>query len=134
MELLSHAILVTLRRSRRADMRLLGNRAVLSVEQDGIDGSMIVNGSTEKVVAKTEQNGDVVVGLFNTTSRPEVISTTASAIGLPGGDHYLLANLWTHKVAESGSTISASVPAHGVAFYRVKADSLRTPPGTAVTR
>jgi alpha-galactosidase len=81
---------------------------------------MIVNGSTEKVVAKTEQNGDVVAGLFNTTSRPAVISTTASAIGLPGGGHYLLANLWTHKVAGSGSTISASVPAHGVAFYRIR--------------
>jgi hypothetical protein len=104
----------------RADLRLLGNRAVLSVEQDGIDASMIVNSSTEKVVAKTEQNGDVVVGLFNTTSRPAVLSTTASAIGLPGGGHYLLANLWAHKVAESGSTISASVPAHGVAFYRVR--------------
>jgi Alpha galactosidase C-terminal beta sandwich domain len=104
----------------RADMRLLANRAVLSVEQDGIDASMIVNGSTGKVVAKTERNGDVVVGLFNTTSRPAVLSTTASAIGLPGGGHYLLANLWTHKVTESGSTISATVPAHGVAYYRLR--------------
>ena len=69
-------------------MRLLKNRAVLSVEQDGIDASMIVNGSTEKVIAKTERNGDVAVGLFNTTSKAEVISTTASAIGLPASGRY----------------------------------------------
>jgi hypothetical protein len=47
------------------DLRLLMNRAVLSVDQDGVDASMIVNQSTEKVVAKTEQDGDVAVGLFN---------------------------------------------------------------------
>jgi Alpha galactosidase C-terminal beta sandwich domain/Alpha galactosidase A len=102
-----------------ADMRLLRNRAVLSVEQDGIDASMIVNKSTEKVVAKTERNGDVAVGLFNTTTQPEVISTTTSAIGLPASRHYLRANLWTHGLAVTGSTIRASVPPHGVAFYRL---------------
>ena len=104
----------------RADLRLLMNRAVLSVEQDGIDASMIVNNTTEKVIAKTERSGDVVVGLFNPTTKPEVISTTASAIGLPAGGHYRLANLWTHQVTGSGATISAKVPAHGVVLYQVK--------------
>jgi alpha-galactosidase len=95
------------------------NRAVLSVDQDGIDASMIVNKTTEKVVAKTEHNGDVAVGLFNTTTKPEVISTTAAAIGLPAGGRYQLANLWTHAVTKTGSTIRATVPPHGVAFYQV---------------
>jgi hypothetical protein len=103
------------------DLRLLQNQAVLSVDQDGVDASMIVNGSTEQVVAKTEHGGDVVVGLFNTTTQSEVISTTASAIGLPASSHYLLDNLWAHSIAKSGSTISATVPAHGVAFFRVRA-------------
>jgi hypothetical protein len=103
----------------RADLRLLMNRAVLSVEQDGIDASMIVNNTTEKVIAKTERSGDVVVGLFNPTTKPEVISTTASAIGLPGSAHYQLSNLWTHRNTHSGSTISATVPSQGVAFYQV---------------
>jgi hypothetical protein len=100
------------------DLRLLKNRAVLSVDQDGLDASMIVNGSTEKVVAKTEQDGDVAVGLFNTTSAPEKISVAASAIGLRPARHYLLNNLWTHRVTENGSTISATVPPHGVALYQ----------------
>jgi hypothetical protein len=104
-----------------ADVRLLMNRAVLSVEQDGIDASMIVNSTTEKVVAKTERSGDVVVGLFNPTTKAEVVSTTASAIGLPGSAHYQLSNLWTHQITHSGSTISATVPSQGVAFYQVSA-------------
>ena len=83
-----------------ADMRLLMNRAVLSVEQDGIDASMIVNSTTEKVVAKTVRSGDVVVGLFNPTTKAEVVSTTASAIGLPGSGHYQLSNLWTHQITQ----------------------------------
>jgi hypothetical protein len=103
----------------RADLRLLMNRAVLSVEQDGIDASMIVNNTTEKVIAKTERSGDVVVGLFNPTTKPEVISTTASAIGLPGSARYQLSNLWTHRDTRSGSTITATVPPNGVAFYQV---------------
>jgi len=103
-----------------ADVRLLMNRAVLSVEQDGIDASLVTNGATDKVVAKTEPGGDVAVGLFNTTPKPETVSTTASAIGLPASSRYQLTNLWTHGVTGSGSTISASVPPHGVAFYQVK--------------
>jgi hypothetical protein len=102
------------------DLRLLTNRAVLSVDQDGIDASMIVNEATEKVVAKTEHDGDVVVGLFNTTTHSEVISTTASAIGLPASKHYLLDNLWTHTITRSGTTISSPVPPHGVILYRVR--------------
>ena len=104
----------------RPDLNLLENRAVLAVEQDGIDGSMITNGHTAKVIAKTERNGDVVVGLFNTTAKPELISTKASAIGLPASGRYQPVNLWTHKVTHSGATISARVPPHGVVFYRVR--------------
>ena len=110
---------VNLTRLCRPDLKLLENRAVLSVEQDGIDASMITNGHTAKVVAKTERNGDVVVGLFNTTAKAEVISTKAFAIGLPGGGHYRVTNLWTHRVTSSGTTISANVPPNGVAFYRI---------------
>ncbi len=62
-----------------------------------------MNTATAQVFAKTEQNGDVVVGLFNTTSAPEVISTTAAAVGLPSSDAYLLNNLWTHHATESGA-------------------------------
>jgi hypothetical protein len=105
------------------DLGLLKNRSVLAVDQDGIDASMISSTSTDEVVAKTVQTGDVVVGLFNTTDQKETVSTTASAIGLPGGGRYTLTNLWTHQTSTSGSTISATVEPHGVTLYQVKTAS-----------
>ncbi len=62
------------------DLALLKNRSVIAVDQDSIDASRLVNGSTEQIFAKTEQNGDVVAGLFNTASTPQVISTSAATL------------------------------------------------------
>jgi len=103
----------------RADLGLLLNRSVIAVDQDGIDASRLVNTGTEQVFAKTEKNGDVVAGLFNTSGSSEVISTTASALGLASGPSYVLNNLWTHQSTESAGTISADVPSHGVALLRI---------------
>ena len=101
------------------DLALLKNRAVIAVDQDGIDASRLVNTATSQIFAKKEKNGDVVVGLFNTSSQPEAISTTAAALGMPSGTDYLLDNLWTSHQTETTGAISAEVPSHGVALYRV---------------
>jgi hypothetical protein len=103
----------------RADLGLLRNRSVIAVDQDGIDASRLVSTGTEQVFAKTETNGDVVAGLFNTSDSPEVIATTASALGLGASPGYLLNNLWTHQSTESAGTITADVPSDGVALLRV---------------
>ncbi|HEY1915640.1 MAG TPA: glycoside hydrolase family 27 protein [Streptosporangiaceae bacterium] len=102
------------------DLKLLDNKAVLAVDQDGIDSSVISSGATDQVIAKTEPNGDVAVGLFNTGGTAETVSTTAGAIGMTGATSYSLTNLWTNKVTSSGSTISATVPPRGVVLYQVQ--------------
>ena len=116
------------------DLKYLTNRAVLSVDQDSIDASRIVNTPAAQVFAKTEKNGDVVVGLFNTTTEPEVVSTTASAVGLPASNAYLLNDLWRHSASETGGTIAADVAPHGVALLRIIPDQLPllTPPSTSI--
>ena len=101
------------------DLALLKNRSVISVDQDSIDASRIADTATEQTFAKTEKNGDVVVGLFNTSGASENVSTSASALGLKPGTDYLLDNLWTHQRTETTGTISAQVPSHGVALFRV---------------
>ena len=101
------------------DLKYLTNRAVLSVDQDSIDASRIASTSTTQTFAKTEKNGDVVVGLFNTGSQSQVVSTTAAAVGLPAAGAYQLNNLWTHHLTESGPAISADVASHGVALFRI---------------
>ena len=101
------------------DLSLLLNRSVIAVDQDGIDASRLADTGTEQVFAKTEKNGTVVAGLFNTSGSSEVISTTASALGLGSSPDYLLNNLWTHQSTESTGTISADVPSHGVALLSI---------------
>jgi hypothetical protein len=102
------------------DLGLLKNRDVLAVDQDSIDASRIVNSGGQQIFAKTEPNGDAIVGLFNTNANPQTIATSASALGLPGGfTGYNVKDLWTHQSTETAGVIGASVPAHGVALYRV---------------
>jgi hypothetical protein len=122
------------------DLSLLTNSSVIGVDQDSIDASRIaVAGSPgskagDQVFAKVEHNGDAIVGLFNTTTKlsssPVAISTTAAAIGLPADPNgYQVEDLWggqsvvaggqaTFDVSSAGA-IKATVPAEGVALYRV---------------
>jgi alpha galactosidase A-like protein/alpha galactosidase C-like protein/alpha-galactosidase-like CBM13-containing protein/alpha-galactosidase-like protein len=119
------------------DLSYLTNRSVLSVDQDSIDASRVADSSTAQVFAKPEKSGDVVVGLFNTSSQSEVVSTTAAAVGLPASSAYLLNDLWRHRLSESGPAIAADVPAHGVALLRVRpitqAAAGLVPPSTTLT-
>jgi hypothetical protein len=122
------------------DYRLITNRQVIGVDQDAIDASRIAvvgkpgPGAGDQVFAKVERRGDAVVGLFNTTttvsSKPVMISTTAAAIGLPPDPHgYLVLDLWGPQSVVAGGArvfrisaaglIEATVPAEGVALYRV---------------
>jgi hypothetical protein len=121
------------------DLKMLTNRQVIGVDQDSIDASRVANVGTpgpaagSQVFAKRERSGDAVVGLFNTTttlsSAPSTISTTAAAIGLPADPHgYLVQDLWGQQSVAAGGTtfrissagrIQATVPAEGVALFRV---------------
>lgn len=124
----------------RRDLSLLTNRQVIEVDQDAIDASRIADAGRpgraagHQVFAKVEGGRDAIVGLFNTTTKlssdPVTITTTAAAIGLPADPRgYLVEDLWgshsvvvgslrTFRISAAG-VISATVPAEGVALYRV---------------
>ncbi|MGB6453078.1 MAG: glycoside hydrolase family 27 protein [Streptosporangiaceae bacterium] len=124
----------------RTDFSLLTNRQVIRVDQDAIDASQVAVSGTPgdsagyQVYSKIESRGDAVVGLFNTdtdtTTAPVTIATTAAALGLPADPHgYLVQDLWGRDSVVAGSraifrisaagNLSASVPAEGVALYRI---------------
>jgi hypothetical protein len=110
----------------RTDLSLLTNRSVLSVDQDAIDATRIATSASSQVFGKRENPNTAVVGLFNTSATPGIVSTTAAALGLPAGTSYTLDDLWAHQKTETAGTISANVPSHGVALYRVTVN--RWPP------
>jgi hypothetical protein len=103
----------------KQDLALLKNRAVIAVDQDGIDASRLADTATDQIFAKTEKSGDVDAGLFNTSGSTETITTSAASLGLPAGTGYLLDNLWTGQRTETAGTISEVVPSDGVALLRV---------------
>lgn len=102
------------------DLTYLKNTAVIAVDQDGIAAKRVVFGDDQEVFAKTEANGDVVVGLFNLGDEPQNISVAASVIGLPEDkDGYSLKNLWSGKASRATGRIDATVAPHGVVLYRI---------------
>jgi hypothetical protein len=99
----------------------LKNIAVLAVDQDSIAAKRVVMTGDHQVFAKTETNGDAIVGLFNTGKKAETVSVQASAVGLRESERgYSIQDLWTGKTNKTGRDISAVVPPHGVVLYRVK--------------
>ena len=104
------------------DLQYLKNTAVLAVDQDAIAAKRILNAGSRQIFAKTEPNGDAIIGLFNTGEKAEEVAVAAHASGLPeSGDGYTVKNLWTGKTEKTMSIIGAIVPAHGVVLYRVRA-------------
>ncbi|GAA1600854.1 NPCBM/NEW2 domain-containing protein [Kribbella sancticallisti] len=75
-------------------------------------------GTTETWVKRLADGGRAVV-LLNRGDSAKTLTTTASAVGLQG-DRFTLKNAWTNAVTESAGTISAAVPAHGTALFRVQ--------------
>jgi hypothetical protein len=110
------------------DRTYLLNRSVISVDQDGVDARRVSDSPSSQVFAKTEHDGDVVVGLFNTSDTPEVVSTTAKAVGVATKGAYEMNNLWTHhSVSSSSPTIATEVPPDGVALLRISRVTTRQP-------
>ncbi|MDT0347433.1 glycoside hydrolase family 27 protein [Streptomyces litchfieldiae] len=99
---------------------ILRNPRLLAVNQDalGAGGRRVRDDGNIEVFAKPLSDGSVAVGLFNRGSSTTTITATAAQIGLSGGS-FTLTDLWTGATSTSGGQISASVPAHGVAVYRV---------------
>jgi Alpha galactosidase A/Alpha galactosidase C-terminal beta sandwich domain len=112
----------------RTDLAMLENRAVIAVDQDGIDASRVTKAANSQIFAKTETNGAVVVGLFNTSDRSRTLSLKATTLGLARAKNYEVVNLWSQQAVvwrntasgAPGPPIDAHVPAHGVALLRVR--------------
>ncbi|MDH6128078.1 alpha-galactosidase [Kitasatospora sp. GP82] len=114
------------------DLGVYLNKDVIAVDQDrlGRQGTPVSTGNGLDVLARPLAGGDVAVALFNETSAPAAISTTATAVGLPASSTgYTLDDLWAHTTSTStDGTISATVPAGGTVLYRVAARPLTTSP------
>jgi alpha-galactosidase len=104
-----------------AALAIYENARVIAVDQDplGAQAVPISRANGLWVLTKRLLGGDRAVVLFNSTETAATVATTARAAGLPARPAYRLEDLWSDSVTETGGAISAFVPAHGVAMYRV---------------
>ena len=121
------------------ELGIYENPNVIAVDQDplGRPGVPISRANGLWVLTKQLSSGGRSVVLFNSTNTAAAISTTATAVGLPNGRIYRLANLWTNAVSQTSGAISAFVPGHGVAMFTVTAVGKRhlpdVPPHTVLS-
>lgn len=122
-----------------AELSIYENRGVIAIDQDplGQQGIPIAHANGLWVLTKPLQAGDRAIVLFNSTSGPATVATTAAAAGLPPGRAYRLRDLWSDQVSESGGRVSAFLAPHAAAMFRVsvipRASSADLPPHTTLS-
>ncbi|MEU3983789.1 NPCBM/NEW2 domain-containing protein [Streptomyces sp. NPDC026672] len=109
-----------IRKLSKTSLDILSDRDVVAIDQDpaGVQAVRVGPAGTTETWVKRLANGDRAVVLLNRGDSPATLTTKASSVGL-SGDRFTLKNAWTNKVTESAGTISAAVPAHGAALFRV---------------
>jgi alpha-galactosidase len=116
-----------------ATRTILTNPRLVAINQDtlGLQARQVSFDGTRRVLAKPLANGDVAVALFNQGGGTTTISTTAAAVGR-SGTSFTLVDAWTGATSGTSGTISASVPAHGTAVYRLSGGSVQQPTATTL--
>ncbi|MFI5731787.1 NPCBM/NEW2 domain-containing protein [Kribbella sp. NPDC051587] len=99
---------------------MLTDPDVLAINQDkaAVQAVRVGAAGTTETWVKRLADGSRAVVLLNRGDSAKTLTTTAKAVGLNGA-RFTLKNAWTNKVTESAGTISAAVPAHGTALFRV---------------
>ncbi|GAB3949836.1 NPCBM/NEW2 domain-containing protein [Kribbella albertanoniae] len=99
---------------------MLTDPDVLAINQDkaAVQAVRVGAAGTTETWVKRLADGSRAVVLLNRGDSARTLTTTAKAVGLSGA-RFTLKNAWTNKVTESAGTISAAVPAHGTALFRV---------------
>jgi alpha-galactosidase len=105
-----------------ASLAILRNTDIIAVDQDpaGKQAGVVSRNGTVDVLARPLANGDRAVALLNRGTTPIAAGTTLSGVGFLGsGCTATVKDLWTRTTTTSTGPISATVPAHGTAIYRV---------------
>lgn len=110
------------RKLSQTSIDILTDPEVLAINQDpaGVQAVRVGPAGTTETWVKRLANGDRAVVLLNRGESAKILTAKASSVGL-SGHRFTLLNAWTNQVTESAGTISAAVPAHGAALFRVSA-------------
>ncbi|MFD8599437.1 NPCBM/NEW2 domain-containing protein [Kitasatospora sp. NPDC059646] len=123
-----------LRTAQQETLDILTNADVIAIDQDplGKQGSVVSNDHGLVVMSKPLADGGRAVTLTNEGSYDATLTTTVQAVGIGGAPSYTVKDLWSKKTTTSTGTISATVPGHGTAMFRIT-PSTPVPPPTGMS-
>jgi len=99
---------------------ILTNREVIAVDQDPMMAKARQVGSDGRVWAKQLADSSVAVALFNASSSPGTVTTTAESVGLPPAPCYAVRDLWSGVSAKTtGALVAEALPSHAIHLVRV---------------
>lgn len=106
---------------------ILTNREVLAVDQDrlGVAGHKVRATAEEDVWVRPLENGDTAVLLVNRTAKARMGTISADELGMDG--LFAVRDLYQHETTSARGTLSAYLPAHGSAMFRLS-EPADTPP------
>ncbi|WP_205650208.1 alpha-galactosidase D [Actinoplanes solisilvae] len=99
-------------------LKLLTNREVIALDQQGIAGRPVTPSGTSQVWGLRNHDGSYTVALFNMGSFPATVDASWASFGFSGKAD--VRDLWAGKnlgVRDGG--ISATIPSHGAELFRV---------------
>jgi alpha-galactosidase len=107
-----------------AAVSALGNTELLRLDQDrlGRQAGVVSSSPAGDVLARPLANGDRAVAVLNRTGTARVITTSLAGVGLPGCTA-TAKDLWTGAASPVRSALTATVPAHGTAIWRLTPDA-----------
>ncbi|MFD5922020.1 NPCBM/NEW2 domain-containing protein [Kitasatospora sp. NPDC058201] len=119
-----------LRTAEPETFEILTNTDVIAVDQDplGRQGTVVSREGGLVVMSKPLADGSRSVTLTNEGSYDTTVTTTAQAVGIGGATSYTVKDLWSKKSTTGDGTLSAVVPGHGTAMFRVTPRSPVSPP------
>lgn len=90
----------------------------------GGQGSVVRAGGGTWVLAKPQQNGDVIVALYNETGHPQRVATSVTEVGLPAAaPAYRVRDLVAGTDTHTAGVLAANVPARRALLLRVGRDA-----------
>ena len=116
-------------RNMTADVRsVLTNADVLAIDQDPLvrQADRVRDDGDAEVWAKPLADGSAAVALLNRGNSARSISATLGEAGLPAGTASYR-EVWSGATGQTSDRITTTVPAHGVALYRVTPGTGPTP-------
>ncbi|MBA3807012.1 MAG: glycoside hydrolase family 27 protein [Solirubrobacterales bacterium] len=104
-----------------SSLTAVGNSEVIAIDQDaaGSQGTLASSSGAAQVWVKALRDGSRAVALLNRGAGPMMISTSATAIGMPLAPGYDVRDVWAHRTRSTRGPIAARVPSDGVVLVRV---------------